>query len=331
MPAEQQTLTIRAYRPGDEAAVLELFQRAFGVTRDVAHWRWKYEQNPFGREHISLAFDADGRLVGHFAGYPVPFRHHGRDFLGHQMGDVMTDPSVRHIGRGPTNVFVRCMLHFYETFSEGQIAFNYGFNVGNVQKLFLRYLRGQVVEPVPYRARDLATDPIPAVLWGRRLRGYQFELVQGLSDEWDELFERTWADYGCLTRRDRSYVQWRYLDCPSAPYIVVAVRRWRRLVGWIVFRIREGRFSLGDALFDRRHPGAVEMVLRHVVPQYPVNLLEGWFPPRPAWLSAILDDLGFTRRDEPQGLSMIAATFTEPDAIERLRESYYTMGDGDLF
>lgn len=330
MPAK--LLTIRAYKPGDESAVLDLFHRAFGVERSLAHWRWKFLENPFGTAHITVAVDGGARIVAHFAGYPVPFRHDGVDLLAHQMVDIMTDPSVRHIGRGPTNVFVRCMLHFYETFSEGKIAFNYGFDVGSGQKLFLRYLRGQVVEPVGYRARDLSADPLrPANRWLRRVRGYQFELVKRATEEWDELFERSWSNYGYLVRRNRAYVQWRYLDCPDIPYIVVAVRRWKRLVGWMVFRIRDHRLSLGDALFDRRHPAALELVLRHVVPQYPVNLLDGWFPPRPAWFSTVLDDLGMTSGDEPQGLSMIAATFTEPDAIERLRQSYYTMGDSDLF
>ncbi len=330
MPAEP--LTIRAYKPGDESAILDLFRRAFGVERSIAHWRWEFLENPFGAEHITVAVDDGGRLVAHFAGYPVPFRRDGADLLAHQMVDIMTDPLVRHIGRGPTSVFVRCMAHFYETFSEGKIAFNYGFDVGSGQTLFLRYLRGQVVEPVGYRARDLMANPLrPANRWQRRLRGFQFELVKRATDEWDDLFERSWRDYGQLVRRDRAYVQWRYLDCPDIPYIVVAVRRWKRLVGWMVLRIRDQRLSLGDALFDRRHPEALELVLRHVVPQYPVSLLDGWFSLRPAWFSTLLDNLGMTSSDEPQGLSMIAATFTEPGAIEHLRQTYYTMGDSDLF
>ena len=103
--------------------------------------------------------------------------------------------------------------------------------------------------------------------WMRRLRGYTFELVSELTDEWDVLFDRAAADYGFLVRRDRRYVQWRYFDCPDIPYIVVAVRRWGRLAGWIVFRIREDRFSLGDALYDRGDAHALPLVLRHVVPQ----------------------------------------------------------------
>jgi Acetyltransferase (GNAT) domain len=332
MPAEQESITIRTYAPGDETAVLDLFRRAFGVQREMEHWRWEFEQNPFGNHNITVAFDRDERLVAYFGSYSVPFRDHGRDLMAYQMCDVMTDPSVRHIGRGPTNVFVRCMRHFYETFSEGKIAFDYGFDTGSGQVLFFRYLRGQLVEPVAYRLRDLAVHPIrPANRIARRLRGYQFQLVRQATAEWDDLFERAAPDYGFLVRRDRAYFQWRYLDCPDIPYLVVAVRRWGCLAGWVVFRIRDDRFTLGDALFDRRYAGAFEVVLRHVVPQYRVRLLEGWFPSRPLWFSSILDDCGMQRRDEPQGLSMIAATFMLPDAVERLRESYYTMGDGDLF
>jgi hypothetical protein len=87
-----------------------------------------------------------------YAGYTVPFRLFGaertarsRDLLAHQIGDTMTDPSVRHLGRGPTSVLGRTALHFYETFCEGRVAFNYGFNVANIQKFSLRFLRSDRV------------------------------------------------------------------------------------------------------------------------------------------------------------------------------------------
>ena len=100
-------------------------------------------------------------------------------------------------------------------------------------------------------------DPLrPPNRWLRRIRGYQFELVKRATEEWDELFERSWIDYGYLVRRNRAYVQWRYLDCPDIPYIMIAVRRWRRLVGWVVLRIRDHRLSLGDALFAKNGHGA---------------------------------------------------------------------------
>lgn len=319
----------RAFEAGDERQILELFARSFPhAPRSLEHFVWKYRQNPFGNDRISLSFN-DGQLVAHYAGYAVPFRAYGNDVLAHQIGDTMTDVSIRHIGRGPTSILGRTALHFYAHFCEGQVAFNYGFNVGNIQKISLRYLRSDRVEPVTYRvAAPLA--PIRKV--SRWLRGYQLELVRQTTQEWDGLFARVENAYKFLVRRDAAYVRWRYLQCPDTEYAVVAIRKWRKLVGWIVFRVRENRFTWGDALFDPKHPDAVEVVLRHVVPSYPVDAIEAWFPPRPAFFDALLRDLGFETRPEPQDLSVMCVPFTWPGVVERMRSDfYYAWGDSDLF
>src|SRR5438046_2618169 len=88
MPVDGRFVT-RSYQPGDEGAILDLFRRCFHAPRDEAHFRWKYLQNPYGNAHISVTTDADGKLVGHYAGYPVPFVLDGRDLLAHQIGDTM--------------------------------------------------------------------------------------------------------------------------------------------------------------------------------------------------------------------------------------------------
>src|ERR1051326_878621 len=169
MPADARFIT-RAYRDGDEEAILDLFARSFPhAPRTREHFDWKYRENPFGNERISLTFDEGGApsaeggersaeggaqgaeggergaeggaqsgeggepaheplspsalrplpsalraspsalrpppsLVGHYAGYAVPFRMLDRDVLAHQIGDTMTDVSVRHVGRGPTSI-----------------------------------------------------------------------------------------------------------------------------------------------------------------------------------------------------------------------------------
>ena len=319
----------RPYAPGDEAPILDLFARAFPhAPRRLEHFRWKYRENPFGNERISLTF-LDGKLVAHYAGYVVPFHAFGEAVLAHQIGDTMTDVSVRHIGRGPTSILGRTALDFYARFCEGSIAFNYGFNVGNIQKISLRYLRSDRVEPVTYR---LAEPPRPIPRYERWARGYQLELVRETTAEWDELFARCAGAYRFLVRRDARYIRWRYLHCPDTEYVVVAIRKWRRLTGWIVFRIRENRFVWGDALFDPRHLDAVEVALRHVVPWYAVDRIETWFPPRPRFFDEMLQRLGFETRPEPQDLSVMCVPFAWADVVSRMREDlYYTWGDSDLF
>lgn len=320
----------RPYRDGDEPAILDLFARSFPhAPRRLEHFRWKYRESPFGNQRISLTFNDEARLIGHYAGYAVPFRAYGRDLLAHQIGDTMTDVAIRHIGRGPTSILGRTALDFYARFCDGRVAFNYGFNVANIQKFSLRFLRSDRVESVTYRvAKPL--PPLPRLQ--RWARGYQLQLVRDTTPEWDQLFERVAGEYRFLVRRDARYVRWRYLDAPDAEYAVVAVRKWRHLVGWIVFRIRGNRFTWGDALFDPRFPDAVEVALRHVVPSHAVDTIEAWFPPRPNWFHETLQELGFETRPEPQDLSVMCVPFTWTDVVERMRRDlYYTWGDSDLF
>lgn len=324
MPVE-----VRAYREGDESAILDLFARSFPhAPRSLEHFVWKYRNNPSGNEHISVAFD-DARLIGHYSGYPVSFHAYGRDVLAHQIGDTMTDVSVRHIGRGPSSVLGRTALHFYDRFCERNVAFNYGFNVANIQKFSLRFLRSDRVEPVTFRV----ARPLPPIGRAERwLRGYSVELVRETSPEWDAFFERVGGAYRFCVRRNAEYVRWRYLACPDVSYSVIAIRKWRHLAGWIAVRVRGDRLSWGDALFDPDFPDAPEVVLRHVVRSHPVELIEGWFPPRPPWFHAILGDLGFETRAEPQDLSLMCVPFAWPDVVPRMREDlYYTWGDSDLF
>src|SRR4029079_17636668 len=124
MPADEP-LSIRPYSPGDEVAILDLFRRSFHAERSVEHFAWKYRRNPCGNEHISLAWLA-GKLAAQYAAYPVRVWRDGSSDTAHHIGDIMSDRSVRHIGRGETSIFAQTAEHFYQTFCRGYVAFNYG-------------------------------------------------------------------------------------------------------------------------------------------------------------------------------------------------------------
>jgi hypothetical protein len=164
------------------------------------------------------------------------------------------------------------------------------------------------------------------------MRGFQLELVKNTGPEFDDFFARVAPAYRFLVRRDARYLRWRYLECPDVPYFIVAIRKWRRLIGWSVFGVRGSRLAWGDALFDPRHPNAAEVLLRHVVPSYPVDRVDGWFPARPEWFDRVLRAMQFESAPDPQDLSLMCVPFETPDASARMAERlYYTYGDSDLF
>lgn len=340
MPVESEDIAssrpflTRGFADGDAPAILDLFAKCFPhAVRTIEHFRWKYEHDPFGARHISLTLDAEGSLVGHYAGYPVPFQCGEEQLLAHQIGDTMTSLSSRHIGRGSTSILGRTASDFYKRFCEGQVAFNYGFNTANIRRFSSRFLGIERVAPVIFRERDLVRLPIRKIgRWARKAAGYHLELVRTAGMEFDEFFDRVRSSYSFLVKRDARYLQWRYLDCPDTTYFLISIRRWRRLVGWSVFRVQGRSLIWGDALFDQHVRSATAVMLRHVVPGYPVDRLEGWFPQHPAWFNQILNELGLEAGSEPRDLSLGCIPFLMPEVVLRMRESlYYTMGDSDLF
>ena len=332
--------TIRAYEPGDEASILDLFARAFHHPRDLAHWRWKYLDAPYGNLRISVAVDADGRVVAHYAGYPVHFHRvltgARETFTAYQIGDTMTLPEARSIGRRSTSLLARTARHFYEDFCAGRVAFNFGFNAGGIQRFSTRLLNAERVEAVPFWSRERAAGPLPAPgRWRRFVDGLTVETVEAVDESWDTFFHDVAPAYSFLAQRDSRYVRWRYLERPDVPYLVLAVRCRRALVCWGVFARRDGVLVWGDALVHPNHVGSVNLLLEaagaHPMARGTRRVL-GWFSPRPAWFASALADLGFRREPEPQDLGLMCVPWQVDDAAAWIRRDlYYTYGDGDLF
>lgn len=332
--------TIRAYQPGDETAILELFERAFHHRRDLAHWWWKYRGAPDGGLRISVAVDGEGRVVAHYAGYPVRFYRAGGEapeiLIAHQIGDTMTLPEARGVGRRSTSLLARTARLFYEEFCAGRVAFNYGFNVGGIQKFSMRLLNAQRIESVPFRVRERPAGPRPAPgRWRRFIDGLTVETVEAVDESWDEFFRDVAPAYSFLVVRDSRYVRWRYLERPDVPYLVLAVRRRGKLVCWGVFARRQGMLTWGDALVHPDHVDTVAVLL-DAAAAHPLARgargVQGWFPARPAWFASALDGLGLHIEPEPQNLGLMCVSWQAPEAAAWMRgELYYTYGDSDLY
>ena len=97
---------LRLYREGDEAGILELFREVSGRTRSLAHWQWKYRDNPAGSILPALAEDEDGRIVGHYVTIPAWARMDGKPCQVIQVIDAMVAASQRR-GLKKPGLFVR--------------------------------------------------------------------------------------------------------------------------------------------------------------------------------------------------------------------------------
>ncbi len=335
--ARKDPFVVRAYREGDEEGILQLFQTSFHVERSLERWRWEYRENPYGDLRITEAFAPDGSLVAHYAGYPVFFVDATvgapRRFPALQIGDTMTAAAFRHVGRGPTSLLGRSVRHFYAHYCAGRVAFNYGFNTGNIQRFSMRFVRAERLEDCPYRV--LLKDAFR----GEEIRGFgklgwRIERVRHFDTRFDELFARVRRAYGLLIERDARYLEWRYATCPGSEYFTYALFRFGRLVGWSVFRQKDDRLVWGDALVDPRHRRRLRPLLARVLalPEHrETRLVEGWLTSRPAWWDETVTALGFERRPEPQELGVVYVPFEHDPGEDFRRHLYYTWGDSDLF
>jgi len=342
--ARKETCVAREFRDGDEEQILPMFRRSFFVDRSLARWRWEYRENPYGALQISEAFSPEGQLVAHYAGYPVRF-HRTADgerqtFPALQIGDTMTEPAFRHLGRGPTSLLGRTVRHYYARFCEGRVAFNYGFNTGNIQRFSMSFVGARRLESLPFHVLDLAARPlVPPSPLRSRLAGYRVERIAHFDARWDAFFQRVSGAYGLLVERDARYLEWRYARCPETEYFLYAVFRRERLAGWSVFRAKgDDRLLWGDALFDPRASGAARQLLAHVLaaPEHrqahrQVKTVETWATSRPAWWRKQILALGFESRPEPDDLGFVFVPFDEDPEEEFRARLYYTMGDSDLF
>jgi hypothetical protein len=336
--ARRDRFAIRGYRAGDEAAVLPMFAVSFGTPRSEAHWWWKFFDDPYGSLRITEVFDEDGRLVAHYAGYPVRFVWPSRargEITALQIGDTMTSKTVRAAGFGQNSVLARTVDDFYERHCVGQTSFNYGFNTGHIRKLGERYLGYKYISPVTVWRRQLRLGrglALRALV--ARAMGYRAGPVVAVSPEWDDLFSRAAPRYGLLVQRDARYLGWRYLACPDRVHTVVAVRRRGTLVGWGVSAVRGQTVCLGDALFDPAETAwALPMLLRALNHLFaPADTVQGWFSAHPKWWLTQLRAAGFEPGPEPNALAPGFAFFAPSPTLADLEDQwYYTMGDSDLF
>src|SRR5664280_331763 len=105
-------IVFRTYRPGDETAINDGFNRVFGVNRSLDEWRWKYPAKPEGF-WILLACDSNGTLLVHYGVIPVRLQAGAVTFRGGQIVDVYSVEGVRQ-GLATARTFIQTVLTFRE-------------------------------------------------------------------------------------------------------------------------------------------------------------------------------------------------------------------------
>jgi hypothetical protein len=229
-------LVIREYRPGDERAILETFNRVFAaedpsfVARDLAAWRWRFLDNPSGWR-LFLALTPDGRVVSQYAGMGQRVRLDGRAVRFSQSVDSMSDPAWRR-GLARPGWFVATGRPFAERYggdAADKDSVMWGLPVPRAWRIGSRFLGYELVRTLSKLECDPARMALPSA------SDVTLEEVRSIPPETLELFERAACEHRAIAVRDPAHLDWRFLRHPTRRYRV-ALARGDGLRGLAVYR-----------------------------------------------------------------------------------------------
>lgn len=339
--SEIPAYTIRTYQPGDEARILEAFNRCFAAVdptftpRTLEAWRWQYLENPAGHR-IYLAVTEDGAVISQYAGIPQRMRLDGAPAIFTQAVDSMTDPRFRR-GLKKPGFFVLTGYPFAENFGgppPERDPVMWGLPVPPAWRIGKAYLQYQLIRNVNQLVFALPGEP--ARLGAESALTIDGGAVDaGLPEGIEGLFERFAAERLAVGLRDRAYLEWRYRRKPGHGYRFLTARRGAELVGALIWR--DGHFDLQRAANIAEFlvaPGdlaAGDALLRELAREATalgLPRLQALFPDTaPEWLA--FQQRGFLV--VPTRYFLVGREYHKRYEMRWLyRHWYYSLGDTDL-
>jgi len=251
MPVSE-SLPVRPFREGDETQLVALFASVFGTSIDEPHWRWKLDHATPAVPNVLLAMSND-RPVFQYAGIPTSFSIAGKHVDAMVSVDTMTAPDFRRRG-----LLTRVASDAYARWREAGISFVFG--LPNEQwgsrasalgwlPLFRLQRMLLPLKPEAMLAHRLSLPwlrklPLATTLWNGLFSrpptpdpAIEVRSVANAGPEFDALWERCANDARFSVVRDRHWVEWRFLSCPSRKYHVRLAMRGRDPVGYCAWHL----------------------------------------------------------------------------------------------
>jgi GNAT superfamily N-acetyltransferase len=248
---------IDRYRAEDRRTVEALYRRVFG--HDAAEgsrlrWDWQYRRNPNNpRREPEIWLAREGpAVVGQYATMPVQLMVTGRQVRGSWGMDVMVAPERQRQGLGEV---------LFRTWDRNVDA-SLGLGLSESSYRLFQKLRWPDVGPLPCFVKPLTRRALRVANWPQPINrfisamtlpvvklvsrvqplGAEVRLIQRFDDSFTELWESLGSRFDFAVRRDAAYLNWKFVSAPHVRYVIAALRRDDRNVGYAVYRhLREPR------------------------------------------------------------------------------------------
>ncbi|MFT4512568.1 MAG: hypothetical protein ACI89X_004166 [Planctomycetota bacterium] len=208
-------ITIRPYQPGDEESLLRGHNQIF-PERSLAHWQWKFGDNPTGQVHTMVADHEQEGLVGAYVTLPAHALIEGQRRIIGQCVDLWVQPQHRRFGPRP-GLFVNLALAHYEEWGgkgENQNSFHHGWPIAT-WRIGQKYLKYEIVRDWDFLFREMTPGGFPK-------RSTSDELEVRKVGRFDTDVDGLWTEFSKETQlaviRDQRYLNWRYADAVDSSY-----------------------------------------------------------------------------------------------------------------
>ncbi|HUK20021.1 MAG TPA: GNAT family N-acetyltransferase [Gemmatimonadales bacterium] len=277
---EQDTRS-RAVTSGDVPGVLRLFEQVFGHPISERHYRWKLQTRPSPVHNAVIALDQLNQPVFHIAGIPCRCWLGGAERWVMVAVDAMTRPDHRRQG-----LLTTCAAELFESWKAAGVTLVLGLPNENwrsrTHALGWQRLAKLGSWVLPLR---------PERLLGRRTGASWVGRMHPLGDLWraiirkrapgragitvrpvetaDERFDILWRN--ARTRithslaRDRSWIEWRYLQAPSARYEILIAMRGATPAGFGIYGERGPHAAVVPEIFAPEDPAAFSALVEALI------------------------------------------------------------------
>jgi hypothetical protein len=327
---ERDQFTIRPYQKTDRNSVLEMWSWVFGKQLSESLWRWKYDENPYGH-NIMLSVLNSGEILAFFGGFPCPANWDGKQINMLQPLDVMSHPDYRGGG-----FFIRTVNAFIDTYTGAKATpLLYGFPGKQHFDIGEKYLQYQRInDGAVYLVAEFDNAGNTANHFAKEPAGVF--AVKQVDGAFDRLWEQCRPYYPLAVKRDRRFLQWRFLQHPQKNYEIwgyYSKQDWD-LNGYAAITIEDdGRAVIVDWLSipEKELTGLFLTELMRIFNWRGISKLVTWFPSGCEFVDMFTAS-GFSIQPEPIGFIPTARSFSEELPIQWVLDNiYYTMADGDLF
>jgi hypothetical protein len=217
-------------------------------------FKWLTDNNPFKKNKSSYYLLLDGiNVVGMVGHMPLEFNVNGLTKSGRISQDILLDRSYR--GKGLGGILINSVTDISKEFS-GALWFNepnfrlYIKNRWNDVPNFYAFLK--IFEPLQFVSQRIKSKVLAkmisiflkALLRLNELRisfekinNVRIENIREFNSEFDELFSKISKHFGIIVKRNREYLNWKFIQKPYNNYrIYAAYSDDKILSGYIVYK-----------------------------------------------------------------------------------------------